>query len=178
MDPLSFTASLLTVIGTAGVIGNGLRRIVALRNAPKILLALRYEVANLYCILQAVEHLIKQHAETAHAGPIECLCSALENSQESLFKLEDLMKEKLIIEGKDGETRLDRTVWLFSSSKVQDIKDQIRSNRIDLAFALNLLASYDIPFLSFVRRFELILKGLRPTELRSKWSNYASPYKH
>ena len=141
MDPLSFTASLLTVIGTAGVIGNGLKRIVALRHAPEILLLLNDEVAGLYCVVQAVDFLIRQHAGLAHDGPMSNLCMALEKSEATLFKLEDFIRDKLTIEGRDGEVKLNHHVWLFSESKVRSLKEQIRADRIELSSALSLLAS-------------------------------------
>lgn len=118
MDPLSFTASLLTIIGTIGVIGNGLRKLIALRHVPAILLALNDEVAGLYCIVQAVDFLTRQHAEITHTGAIDNLRRALNQSRSKLIELEDLMRNKLTVEDKGGERRLDRAVWLFAATKV------------------------------------------------------------
>ena len=144
MDPLSATASILTIVGTAGVIGKGLSKIIALRRAPDILLALNNEVADLYCVVQAVDHLIREHSETTHAAAITNLCRALEKAQTTLFKLEDLIRDELtIVKGCDGERKLDRIVWLRSASKVRELKDQLRADRNDLSSALSLLASYD-----------------------------------
>ena len=141
MDPLSITASSLTIIGAAGVIGKGLKRIVALRRAPQILLALNSEVADLYCVLQAVDCLIRQHAGIAHDGPMFNLCRVLEKSKLTLLGLKDLVWDKLTFETRNGEVRLDRGVWLFAESKVRDMKEQIRADRIELAVALTLLGS-------------------------------------
>ncbi len=141
MDPLSFTASLLTVIGTAGLIGNGLKRVVALKRAPAILLDLNDEVAGLYCVLQAVDFLIRKHTNIAHNAPMSSVCRSLEKSETTLFKLEDLLRDKLTIETRDGEMRLDRRAWLFAESKVRNLKEQIRADRIELSSALSLLAS-------------------------------------
>lgn len=141
MDPLSITASLLTVIGTIGVIGNGLRKLVALKHAPAILLTLNDEVAGLYCVVQAVDYLTRQHAEITHIGAMDNLRRAVEQSRSTLLTLEDLVIHKLTVEEKDGERRLDRSARLFAATKVQKIKDQIRADRIDLSSALSLLAS-------------------------------------
>ena len=141
MDPLSITASSLTIIGTAGVIGRSFKRIIALRHAPAILLELNDEVAGLYCVLQAVDFLIRRHAGIAHDGPMSNLCRALKNAESTLFKLEALVRDKLTFEGRDSEVRLDRGVWLFAASRVGKLKEQIRVDRVELAAALSLLSS-------------------------------------
>lgn len=147
MDPLSVTASILAVIGTAGVVGKGLTKIVALRHAPDILLGLKNEVADLYCVVQGVDHLIRQHTETARAIPIANLCRALEKASMTLFGLEDIIENDLsTVRARDGEIKLDRYAWLRSASKVQKMRDQIRADRVDLAAALSLLSSSD-PYL-------------------------------
>lgn len=103
MDPLSFTASLLTIIGTIGVIGNGLRKLIAVRHVPATLLPLNDEVAGLYCIVQAVDFLTRQHAEITHTGAMDNLRGALNQSRSILIELEDLMRNKLTVEDKGGE---------------------------------------------------------------------------
>jgi len=141
MDPLSFTASIFTVISAIGVIGKGLRKLIALRHAPAILFALNDEVAGLYCVVQAVEFLVRQHAEIIQSGSMFDVCRALEKSKTTLLELEDLVQNKLTVETKDGERRLNWSAWLFAATKVQKIKDEIRADRIDLSSALSLLAS-------------------------------------
>ena len=141
MDPLSIIASTLTILGTAGVIGRSFKRITALKHAPAILLGLKDEVFGLYCVLQSVDILIRRHAGIAHDAPMSNLCRVLENSKSTLFRLEDLIRDKLTFEGQNGEVRLDRGVWLFTESKVRNLKEQIRVDRIELTTALSLLTS-------------------------------------
>lgn len=176
MDPLSCTASILTIIGTAGVVGNGLKKIIALRHAPGILLALNNEVADLYILVQTVDQLIRRHSEATHAGPVGNLCRALQTAEITLFELEDMLRGRLTIKDVDGKPRLDRTAWLRSSTKVAKIKDQIRADRINLTSALSLLTTYIL---------RLILKGVilltplgqSPLVWKSKFSNCASRYR-
>ena len=143
MDPLSATASIITLIGAAGVVGKGLGRLASLRHAPTILLELNDEVAGLHLIVQSVHVLIhRHHNNLEYALPIANLCRALEKSQTTLHTLSDLLTNRLTVEDKNGQTRLDRSVWLRCATKVSNIKEQVRFDRIELSFALNLLASY------------------------------------
>ena len=143
MDPLSLTASILTIVGVAGAVGNGFSKLIGLRHAPGILLALNNEVADLYCVVQAVDHLLREHSETIHTAAITNLCRSLERAQSTLFELEDLIRDGLtIVRNNGGERKLDRVGWLRSASKVRELKNQLRTDRIDLSGALSLLASY------------------------------------
>lgn len=141
MDPLSFTASLFTVIGTIGVIGNGLKKLIALKHAPRILHALNDEMASFYCVVQAVDFLVQQHIQIINTVPMSNVCRALDKSTITLLELDDLVRNKLTVETVGGERRLDRSVWLFAATRVQRVKDQIRADRLDLSAALSLLAS-------------------------------------
>ena len=141
MDPISLTASLLTILGTAGVIGNDLSRVIDLRHAPAILLALNDEVASLYCVLKAIDFLIRKHANIGHGGSICSLRQVLKRSRTTLLRLECLVRDKLTIVRRDGETRLDRSASLFAESRVCNLKEQIRADRVELSSALSLLAS-------------------------------------
>ena len=140
MDPLSIIASVLTITGTAGCIGKGLRRILRLRHAPELFLILDNEVTGLYSVFQAVDCLVRQYPGVLHDGPISNLCNALEKSQITLFKLEDILKDRLIVRTSDGEIRLNRSVWLFAETKLRRLNMQIRADRIELSSALSLLA--------------------------------------
>lgn len=143
MDPLSLTASILTIVGVAGAVGNGFSKLIGLRHAPGILLALNNEVADLYCVVQAVDHLLREHSETIHTAAITNLCRSLERAQSTLFELEDLIRNGLtIVNNNGGERKLDRVGWLRSASKVRELKNQLRADRTDLSAALSLLASY------------------------------------
>lgn len=50
-DPLSVTAGILAIFGAGGKVGNGLRNLVQLRDAPDTLLALCNEFTDLQCIV-------------------------------------------------------------------------------------------------------------------------------
>jgi hypothetical protein len=72
MDPLSITAGILAIFGAGGKVGNGLRKLVQLRDAPDALLALCNEVTDLQCVVQNVDDLLQQwHDEHALPSSIE-----------------------------------------------------------------------------------------------------------
>ncbi len=50
MEPLSITASILTVLGAAGQVKKGLERLQSLKNAPQELCALTNEVSVYLCM--------------------------------------------------------------------------------------------------------------------------------
>ena len=141
MEPISCTASLLTLISTAGIVGKGLQRILALRHAPDILLDLNDEIAGIYLVLQAVDCLIRQHAGRVQNEAMNNLCRVLEKSVMTLSKLENLICDKLTTYNRHGEASLDRKLWLLAESKVRDLKQQIRADRLELSNALSVLAS-------------------------------------
>ena len=144
MDPLSCTASLLTIIGATGVVGRGLQRVLALRNSPQILLDLNDEVAGMYLVLQAADCLVRQHTGTVESKTITHLYGVLEKSIITLSKLENVICHKLTTYNRHGEERLNKKSWLLAESKVRDLKERIRVNRLELSNALSIIASWVI----------------------------------
>ena len=145
MDPLSVTASIIALIQAGGKVSTGLKKIANLRNAPDILLALNNEVADLHCLVENVDDVLRQHREVIGQDPIACLCRALDRVKRTLLKLENVLAYQLTsIECKDGESYpvLDRSSWLRLESSVQKLKDEIREDKTSLSSALSLLTSF------------------------------------
>ena len=144
MDPLSVTASIIALFQAGGTVGKGLKKIANLRNAPDILLALNNEVADLHCLVENVDDVLRQHREIIGLEPIACLCRALNRAKRTLLKLENMLAYKLTsIKCKDGEAQpvLDRSSWLRLESSVQQLKDEIREDKVSLSSALSVLTS-------------------------------------
>ncbi len=142
MDPLSLTASIIAIVQISGTIGKGLKKIVNLRNAPDIFLALNNEVADLQCILQDVNSLLRQRLDTTGQEPLGSLVRALEKAKQTLSKLEILLAYDLTTTKRNGnEARLDRSVWIRAEAKVHQIKDEIREDKSSLSSALSILTS-------------------------------------
>ncbi len=147
MDPLSITASILTVVSAGSTIGKGLKKIISARRLPDILLQLNNEVADIQYVVQDVDDLLQQQRQITQEdrGPLPShasLTSALEHIKRTLLALESLIAYELtIIDSRDGRSRLDWIAWLRVESKVARLKDDIRTDRIRLSSALSLLTS-------------------------------------
>ena len=144
MDPLSVTASIIALFQAGGAVGKALRKIANLRNAPDILLALNNEVADLHCLVENIDDVLRQHREIIGEEPIVCLCRALDRAKRTLLKLENMLAYKLTsIKCKDGESHLvlDRSSWLRLENSVQRLKDEIREDKVSLSSALSVLTS-------------------------------------
>ena len=142
MDPLSVTASIIALVGAAGDIGKGLKKVLRLRHAPDILLALNNEVVDLQCVIQDIDDVLRQHSEIINRPIYPSLYRGLTRAKETLLELDSLIAYQMTtVHGTDSHLRLDRSTWLRAEPHVQRLKDQIRSDRVDLSAALNLLAA-------------------------------------
>lgn len=82
MDPLSLTASIITLLGAGGAVGKGIRKLIALRHAPKTLLLLEDEILYMQQVVTLSQDLFRQHLETieANKGLSFVLSSALKRT--------------------------------------------------------------------------------------------------
>ena len=142
IDPLSVYASIVAIVQAGGAVGKGLTKILNLRNAPDILLALNSEVADLQCIIQDIDGLLRQQLDATDQEPVASVDRMLQKAKQALLKLESLLAYELTtVKGKDDGVKLDRSVWLRVEHKVQKLKDEIRGDKISLSSALSVLTS-------------------------------------
>ncbi|KAK4695812.1 hypothetical protein P7C71_g2005, partial [Lecanoromycetidae sp. Uapishka_2] len=145
MDPLSITTSIIAVVGAGSKTAKICGKVVALRHAPEILLSLNSEMLDFECVISELRDVLSRYVETADVAPPKSLCQALEASQETVLKLEQLISYELTtVKGKANEVQLDRSVWLRIEPKVIRLKDKIRENKARLASASSLLAASEI----------------------------------
>jgi len=138
-DPFSITVGALTLLDTAGKIGKFLKKVVGLRNAPSILLALNNETEKLHLVVQRVSELLQRHSEALGQAPDDGLTQELEKVQWTLLEFEKLISYDLtVIQGDDSRLRLDKSAWLTAEADLQRLKDRIRADKSDLTLALNL----------------------------------------
>ncbi len=139
-DPLSITTTIVTLLGAGGQIGKILKKLVSLRNAPGILLAVNNEITDLRAVVQIFDDLLQRQYNTSNAAPYSQLSVSLEKVKQTLLRLEQLFSYELtVIEGDDLHLRLDKSVWLLAEPKFRAIKDQIRDDKTALYRALALL---------------------------------------
>ena len=146
MDPLSISVAILTILGSGGSVASALKRITS-RHAPDALLALNNEVSDLHLIVLEISQLLQEHQEStlAHLRAERLLTSLgpmLGRAKEKLLELESLIEYKLTTPlGPGGGAKLNRLAWVHEQQKVLDIREEIRSTRVNLAAMVGILAS-------------------------------------
>ena len=139
-DPLSIITAVVTLLGAGGQIRKGLKKVVSLKNAPGILLAVNNEITDLRAVVQIFDDLLQRQYNTRDAAPYSQLSGSLEKLKQTLLGLEQLVSYDLtVIVGDDRHPRLDKSVWLLAEPKFRAIKDQIRDDKTALYRGLALL---------------------------------------
>ena len=139
-DPLSAAASILTLLGAGGAVGKFLKKVVALKQAPDILLALNNDIVDLQRVVQVVDELLQEHSGMTDKAPLDHVCKSLGKVKTTLSTLEYLVSYELtVVERDGGHLRLDRSVWLRVENKVRRLREEIRANKGDLCLSLTLL---------------------------------------
>ena len=139
-DPLSAAASILTLLGAGGAVGKFLKKVVSLKHAPEILLALNNDIVDLQRVVQAVEELRQAHSRLTDKALLDQVCESLGKVKKTLSTLEYLVSYELTVVERDGShPRLDRPAWLRVENKIRRLRKEIRANKGDLSLSLTLL---------------------------------------
>lgn len=142
MDPLSISASVLTLLGAGGTLSKLLRKGIDLKNAPHVLRALDDEVSELQSTANDVNDLLWTATQDSDDPPPKSLISSLSRVKAILLQLESYISYQLTSFAADGESiRLDKSVYLRAERRLHELKDEIHASRIALASALSLFAS-------------------------------------
>ena len=142
MDPLSVSASVLTLLGAGGTLSKLLRKGIDLKNAPDVLRALNDEVSEIQSTVNDVNDLLWTATRESNDPPPKSLISSLSRVKSILLQLESYVSYQLTTFTADGETiRLDKSVYLRAERRLHELKDEIHVSRIALASALSLFAS-------------------------------------
>ena len=142
MDPLSISASVLTLLGAGGTLSKLLRKGIDLKNAPDVLRALNDEVSELQSTANDVNDLLWTATRESDDPPPKSLISSLNRVKSILLQLESYISYQLTTLAADGENiRLDKSVYLRAERRLHKLKDEIHTSRIALASALSLFAS-------------------------------------
>ncbi len=143
MDPLSITASILTILGAGGQVAKGIAKIRALKFAPDILLALHNEIADIQYLVQDVNDVARQHEEVHETKFSASVCRALEKVRETLLATEQLIAYELTtIDSVNGLVKLDWKRWLRLEDNIRQLQERMRNNKVDLSTALVAQNSY------------------------------------
>ena len=142
MDPLSISASVVTLLSAGGTLSKLLRKGIGLKNAPDVLRALNDEVSELQSTANDVDDLLRTATRDPDDRPPKSLTGSLSRVKSVLLQLESYISYQLTTVTDDGESvRLDKSVYVRAERRLQELKDEIHVSRIALASALSLFAS-------------------------------------
>ena len=148
MDPLSFTASIITVVGVGGNIAKTLRYLASQKNAPDFVLLLNNELADLHLIVVAIQDIyqtqqLNRRLLGHHNISIDnSIISALTQAQQTVTNLQTLYDRMNATSGQRGVANLKTKLWLLEPSKTRKVLEDLRNARLKLAGVLGILNSY------------------------------------
>ena len=136
MDPLSITASTITVLAA---LESTFKLVKSYRDAPTQLEALNNEIADLTAAVTEAARVIKQSQRKAYApgdnGPL--LALAISDIRDKSRELEALFRSCVVpAPSASDESKISRISWLKVKSKVQTLQNELRASRLNLSIAL------------------------------------------
>ena len=125
MDPLSITASVLTLLTAANKVAKGLEKLASIRGAPAAVLALNNELSDLRLVLAEAEPLLQRHAHSAFfpATRGRTVQLSIDKAKGRLADLESIIGNRLM---RRMGTR-DRLGWLYEQDRVQKALTDVRT---------------------------------------------------
>ena len=147
MDPLSVTASIITVIGVGGNIAKTIRRLASQKDAPQFVLALNNELADLNLVVLAIQDIYqKQQPNGRIRGPQDVdvdhsVTSALTQARQTVTELQVLYDRISAPAPGQSGLGLRSKLWLLEPRKAKDVQESLRNIRLKLAAVLGILNS-------------------------------------
>ena len=124
-DPLSVTASIVSVVGAADAVTKGLRRLKAANEAPEGLQDLVRDVAQLEIVLNCVKS-----AVLSSASPPIGLATLISEAGSKLLELRSLIEYTLTRAGVSDV--VDRWQWVRKGNEVERLRNQLGTIRLNL----------------------------------------------
>lgn len=146
MDPLSITATVITVLGALQNAGTGLHKLLQLRAVPAVVLALNNEISDLQLLFREIDSLLTGYRRLRSRGSevsseaflgLQSLPTNVNGAKVKIAELQAILDKHLTNSHKLG----DKISWLKEEARVCKIHEDIRSVRINIATALGVLTS-------------------------------------
>lgn len=138
MDPVSLTASILTVIAAAQAGVDGLRKLNNFRKAPQELEDLALELESIKSLLQDVERFLKLNPLLVQSGG---LAQSVRCAASKITKINKLLESRPFALLKLSNAAQGRLVFVRYKDRLQSLRDDLRVVRQDLAVRLGLVAA-------------------------------------
>lgn len=145
MEPISFAASIITLISATQQVAVGLNKLASLRGAPAAVLALNNEVSDLRLVLSEAEPLLLEHRRvaigttraTSTPAAEERLKLSIERAKGRLTGLESVLQNRLMTR----MGKIDRFGWLREQGEVRKALDDLRNVRLNITAMLEVVTS-------------------------------------
>jgi len=142
MDPLSLTASIITVINLGGKTIASLAKLRAILDAKEELSALINEISDLQAVLTTLSHITaEEENDHVHLGPKKALASHVQRAKYKVLELEELIAYELTKIRRDGNTEVARHAWLRKKHVIFRLQAELRNIRWNLATSLGIVTS-------------------------------------
>ena len=143
MDPLSISASVLTLLGAGGSLSKLIKRAIDLKDAPRVLQDLEKDVADLRDLINDAEELLDAAVLSPGVRTPRSLFSSLKDIRSTLLALESYIENELTTtDSRHATKRLDKSVYFRTAeTKLQGFRSDLDRRKLGLITALNLFAS-------------------------------------
>ena len=135
MDPISFTASLLTVIAAAQAATKGIQKLNSYRKAPKELEALVSELESVKALLKDIVSFVELNP---HALYSQSLFDCVQRALSKFTEINKLLASTPFSASKLNNARQAQLAWALHKQRLITLRDDIRIIKTDLAVRLDL----------------------------------------
>lgn len=140
MDPLSFTASLIAVVGALATAFQSAQRLVSLKNAPMELIALLNEVTALRSLLRVITRSVDGLQDLREINEafedIQALLRPVKDHVQQLDNLTQYQLKRNEEYDRDGRPKVARLAWLRRGPDLSRLRQDIRDTRGNLQTAM------------------------------------------
>lgn len=138
MDPLSFTASILTVIGVAGAGVKGIRKLNGYRNAPHELEELAAELEGVQALLQDMKSFVELNQRALYS---ESLHECVKRAATKILSVNTILDTTSLKLRGLSDANQARLIWIRYKHRLITLHDDLQVVRMDLAVRLGLVTA-------------------------------------
>ncbi|KAL8811735.1 MAG: hypothetical protein Q9200_001568 [Gallowayella weberi] len=133
-EAFGIAAGIITLITTSRKAADGISKILDLKDAPNILLALNNEVVDLHFVIQDLAELEQRFQNTLYEAITPSFRRVIERTKEVLLSLDKLIAFRLTTPSSEfGLSRVDRSISIQSYSETRRIDYQVKTFATDNA---------------------------------------------
>ncbi|KAL9044028.1 MAG: hypothetical protein Q9214_002806 [Letrouitia sp. 1 TL-2023] len=169
MEPISATASILTILGSGKAIAKFFNKVRALKHAPSVLLALNNEVNDAHLLVEQVDEVLRKSSAMGYKE-LQTVVHAVERLKEPVAELECFAALALTkYSNKSNNPQVDKSVFLRSDAKVLHFQRSIRDARQALNDTISISSfSANLDCLGYSRQTSCFVQSVHEAVLNSR----------